>query len=1011
MPLRVKLLGGLSVASNGVVLHELVRQPQRCALLIYLALERSVSRQLALATLWPDASEERGRHVLSQTLYQLRTSLGQDIVQGNGERLEIAAEVSTDAADFAALLARGDSSAALSLYDGNLLEGVRLVDAVPFENWVDGQRARLTLLHRKARRAELEACSARGDWQSALQCARDWVRVDPQEDEAQHRLIELLTRHGSRAEALEQYDLYVRSLRELDLEPLPETIALAEQLRAPQDRRQPSAPPPPIERRSLSPLVDLIGKPSAGRQIIGLYLAAAWFIIQFAATVFPLLGFPSWATIAVALAGSGFPVAIYFAWRATATTENRLVRARMRPGFVHASVAAAVILGSTGLFTRFALWRDASPEVVMILPFRVISSNPTLKPFREGMVDYLATNGINGDAGLHAVAPTRLLNAWRQEGGTDVNDLTPKQQARLARRLQASMILTGEIVETPNQVTLQATLIDARSLTRRASPRVSGPIDSLTVLIDRLAAQLLGEALGQEPERVATFGTVPLQAVTAYLNGVKRSRAGDYNGAVDNFERALSIEPKFALAALMMIDPAGWSARGMGRAEQIAYENRERLSERDQAYLFSWLGTDWPAFTPKSAIDGGLRHIQIAPDMPEAWYTLGDRFEHMGVATGYANPDAEGERYFRKAVELDPSYHAPLEHLIEYSHVKGDTASVRKWINLYFRSNLITDRSYYVLWRAANALGDTRRLDSLRAVLDSASNPALGTMEKESQRGGFGYDDAERALQVFVARATSPAEIHRKTARAEMFYLNAGKPETALAALRQRFVNRPDAPGFAIAALAYATFGEAGIERDTTVLRALQIARGLLATGVANTPGERSASMLGYVAAYHAKFGSLDTARIAVRQLSDVASGSVDDQQRKALELNVRALNWLIALREGAVDGGEVNRFGELVAAQRFVPDEVRLILGELYLRIGDYEKADRQVAPAWAVNGYMAARLQIQARASRQAGKQAAAVKYYSHLLSMRAKAEPALDSWKARIQTEYRQVSNGGI
>jgi hypothetical protein len=88
---------------------------------------------------------------------------------------------------------------------------------------------------------------ARGDVPRAIAEARRWVELEPTEDEAQHRLIELLADSGNRAEAIRQYESYERALRIDDLRPLDHTRALIEHV------RQRSGPPKQPSARSPSP--------------------------------------------------------------------------------------------------------------------------------------------------------------------------------------------------------------------------------------------------------------------------------------------------------------------------------------------------------------------------------------------------------------------------------------------------------------------------------------------------------------------------------------------------------------------------------------------------------------------------------------------------------------------------------------------------------------------------------------------------------------------------------------
>jgi adenylate cyclase len=243
--IHVTALGGLRIERDGDEVVDLLVQPVRCALFLYLALERSATRDELLALLWPERDAERARHSLNQTLYELRRRLGEDWVESRGERLDVAAAVTVDALEFAVAVEAGRDEEALALYRGAFLEGVHPGGSPAFEAWVDRRRAQLDRAHRDLCRRLTTARLEQGDARGALAVARRWAEVDPLEDEAHHRIIELLAETGRRLEALRHYDAY-RDLiaRELDLEPLDQTKELVARLR---EGAAPAVGPP--ERR------------------------------------------------------------------------------------------------------------------------------------------------------------------------------------------------------------------------------------------------------------------------------------------------------------------------------------------------------------------------------------------------------------------------------------------------------------------------------------------------------------------------------------------------------------------------------------------------------------------------------------------------------------------------------------------------------------------------------------------------------------------------------------------
>ncbi|HEX9107729.1 MAG TPA: protein kinase [Longimicrobiales bacterium] len=230
--IRVLTLPGVRVLAASREIATLQGRRLPLALLSYLAVERSASRDSVLGVFWPEREEERARHSLSQTLYELRRELGEEWLAATGDVLAVASDVTTDAIEFEAAVQGGRWAYALDLYGGAFLSGVPLVPARGFEEWVDRRRAQLGRLHRKARRELLADRLRAGDSSGALAVAVRWAELEPMDDEAQQRAIELLARCGHRAEALRAYDAFLAQLRADDLEPMPELAQLVATIRS-----------------------------------------------------------------------------------------------------------------------------------------------------------------------------------------------------------------------------------------------------------------------------------------------------------------------------------------------------------------------------------------------------------------------------------------------------------------------------------------------------------------------------------------------------------------------------------------------------------------------------------------------------------------------------------------------------------------------------------------------------------------------------------------------------------
>lgn len=207
-------------------LSALVSQPKRAALLVYLALARPRGmqrRDTLLALLWPESDQAKARHALSQLAYQLRRTLGGDVLTSRGDEvLGIDTDqLWCDAAAFESAIAADRPEEALELYRGDFLAGFHVPDAAPeWEEWVAAERTRARNAASTAARSLALREEEAGNQSGAVHWRRRVVALAPEDEHAVGDLISLLARMGDRAGALRVYDEFARRLADgLDLRP------------------------------------------------------------------------------------------------------------------------------------------------------------------------------------------------------------------------------------------------------------------------------------------------------------------------------------------------------------------------------------------------------------------------------------------------------------------------------------------------------------------------------------------------------------------------------------------------------------------------------------------------------------------------------------------------------------------------------------------------------------------------------------------------------------------------
>ena len=238
--------------------------------LAYLALEGGTSRTTMAGLLWPESPESTARNNLRQMLRRSRDGAGAELIAGD-DPLTLAPQVSVDAAQLE-LDAFAGRDVAVIEREGELLGGYDFDDCQEFMDWLLVQRERIYGLRREARSRLIEASERAGDYRAALMHAERLLETDPVSESAHRRVMRLQYLLGDRGAALTAFERCRAVLmHELNVAPMPETLALAAQIEG-GTRITESAPP---TRREI-PLSVQRPPVLVGREAAWAKLEAAW---------------------------------------------------------------------------------------------------------------------------------------------------------------------------------------------------------------------------------------------------------------------------------------------------------------------------------------------------------------------------------------------------------------------------------------------------------------------------------------------------------------------------------------------------------------------------------------------------------------------------------------------------------------------------------------------------------------------------------------------------------------
>jgi tetratricopeptide (TPR) repeat protein len=673
-------------------------------------------------------------------------------------------------------------------------------------------------------------------------------------------------------------------------------------------------------------------------------------------------------------------------------------------------VAAAAAVVALRHRRRETVGPPLDPDAVAILPFRVTAPGHDLDYLADGLVDLLAVK-LDGSAGIHAV---QLRGQLPAPGDRPATALSADAADAAARRAGAGMVLDGSLVRSAGGVELSGTLrpVAARGAALRGS--AAGSLDSLPVLVDRLAAQLLAGRAGN----LTTLGELSTtRAITEYLQGKTAMRRGRYTEAKAHYLAALREDSTFALAAAQLLAVASrpQDQAAIALAERLAWTYRAKLTPAGRLLLTAWLGPKYPAPSSMIAQIAAWQDAAAAePDLPEAWFELGDRQLHDGRSNDLPHPVEQARTSFRRALELAPSWVLPLDHLMLAQLDLDDTVGLRALAARWLAQDTIPgDRSHYVRWRLGIALGDSAAARRAAAGLDRWSDDELLWLAGLGQAEAVGLADVERGIGEIERRAVAGSRLWNARLRRRDWLLNTGRPAAA-AALTDSLASGEPFPGWArlqrIDDALFADGDSAAAGADARLLAARLTPPTQAHSAIGDAVRVRTICRLGFWGMGHDDGPGVRrwSTRLRAERLRGLEVFNDDDRMMCADLLDA----WL-AWRERRPEARRLlDRTDSAYITSDVLDDWVvtNLVTARLREAIGDLPGAARVIArvpTALPVSPiYQATYLREQARVGLQVGDTAGAIRALRRYVALRQQAEPALRPEVDRARGELARL-----
>jgi TolB-like protein/Flp pilus assembly protein TadD len=404
------------------------------------------------------------------------------------------------------------------------------------------------------------------------------------------------------------------------------------------------------------------------------YAVVAWLLIQIASILLPTFEAPTWVMkVFVVLLTLGFVMSVMISWAFEATPEGLKRTTDVPPEVAaklptwsplkYATFVVAVAALAAALFayqflrTRSTLTPRQSEAITVANSQKSIAVLPLLNESGDPHDEYFS-DGLSEEL-IAALAQISGLKVIGRSSSFRFKDRREEPKT-IGEKLGVSTLLEGTVRKQGDRVRIVAELINAADgieVWTRTFDRELKDIFAVQQEIARAVAESLRVRLLGSEEKSTQMATNSVEAHNGYLQAHfhrQRGNVEDYRKAITYFDRAIELDPNYALAYAERSET--WTIIGdLTGQRPTAYPKARSDAEKAVAIAPSLAeahaALGWVRAFAEWKFAEGLSELQRAKELSPANPTANDLLARVIVYTGRIE---EAERQARQAVELDP---------------------------------------------------------------------------------------------------------------------------------------------------------------------------------------------------------------------------------------------------------------------------------------------------------------------------------------------------------------------
>jgi tetratricopeptide (TPR) repeat protein len=517
-------------------------------------------------------------------------------------------------------------------------------------------------------------------------------------------------------------------------------------------------------------------------QIVGMYIAASWLVIELGDWITERSALPASLTSYVFVAMLVMlPAVILFAWNHGAPGKDHWTRTERVVIPLNAAIAASLlyfagpsllveaatetvqVTDETGTIREFEVAKKGYHREVVAFFWENRSGNPDLDWLTYGL-PFMLAHDMNRVSPVITVATpldsNSIKNELKDRGYESLRDEPPALRVQIVRDRRSAAFVTGRFDTEDDTLIITATLTDAETGDEIGTHTVSA--DDWLAGIDDVSEALLdyldvapGENRSDDP--VAQHLSDSLDALRHYTTGlVAIGLNNDFEKGITELSSALGEDPNFAEASgeLSVSYYLAGDIEAARTAAAAGLRNSYRLSETSRFVLRA------NRYVFDGDYERALRVLDMWTEVQPNSTLAFEQQARLARLQGGEDGLAKARAAYERLLELDPLGVSVYRQMSGLEQQRGDYEAAANYLRLYLESRPDSADAHQQLAAVYQAAGDLEKakasLEDAAVLADDPRPSELALARIEAAQGD--YDAAEQRLAAQLSDALNPQQ-------------------------------------------------------------------------------------------------------------------------------------------------------------------------------------------------------------------------------------------------------------